>query len=211
LKAVQLGDGLIDKLINEGGLGDDLIGDGVDGYQYSIENKKSFNVWNMMLGLAAVLAVAFAVPLYGLYSGWFDDILPAKQPVVEAVAPTAPPQEVISIDTNMIGSILPVKFSSDEEKSAVYEKLGWEQPYEMTYKDLVNMDWVDHLEIGYEPIADIRFAAYLPNLETVTLSSSYITDLSPLIECPKLKTVQVSVDMLPVEIPENRFFEVELI
>jgi hypothetical protein len=32
----------------------------------------------------------------------------------------------------------------------------------MTYKDLVNMESVDRLEIGDEPISDIGFAAYLP-------------------------------------------------
>ena len=208
-KAYDLDENLLGKLANS--LDDRFIGDGITGYEYSIEKKKSVNKWNILLGLAAVLAVGFSVPLYGLYNGWFDSLLPAKQPVVEAVAPTAEPQEVISIGNNILGSILPVEFSSEEEKNAVYDKLGWGQPYEMTYKDLVEMDWVTYLEIGKEPIDNIKFAAYLPNLEGITLSNAHITDLSPLIECPNLKTVQVTADMLPMTLPAARSFEVEII
>ncbi len=209
-EAQQLDGELIDNLIKDGRLSSELIGDGITGYQYAIDNKNSFNAWNLMLGLAALLAIIFTVSLYGLYSGWFDGMLPARQVVAQAVAPTAPPQEAISINSNLIGSVLPVKFTSDEEKSIVYERLGWNQPYEMTYQDLVNMDWVNRLEFGNEPVSDIGFAAYLPNLEVITLNSSPVTDLKPLIECPKLKTVQITADMLPMEIPEGRGFEIEV-
>jgi hypothetical protein len=44
----------------------------------------------------------------------------------------------------------------------------------------------------------------------ITLNSSYIKDLSPLIECPRLQTVLVSADMLPMTIPGDRSFAVEV-
>ena len=210
VKTLNYDDELIDALTRDDYLGDKFIGDGITGYQYAIDKKTSFNTWNLMLALAVVLAVVLGTALYGLYNGWFDALLPAKQPVVEAAAPTIQPQEVISIDDNIIGSILPIEFSSEEEKNAVYEKLGWTQPSEMTYKDLVGMDGLTHLEISDEPIYDISFAAYLPDLEVITLYNAQITDLSPLIECPKLEAVQVTADMLPMTLPTPRRFEVEV-
>lgn len=215
-KHEQLGNGtlefdecLIEKLTSI--LKDELIGDGISGYQYAIEKKKNFNTWNVLLALAAVLAVALSVLTYRLYNGWYDELLPARQPLIEAVAPAAEPMEAISIDSNIIGSILPVRFSSDEERNAVYNLLRWEHTYEMTYKDLLEMEWVTHLEIENEPIKDISFAVYLPNLEMITLYSAHIMDISSLHECQNLNTVQVTADMLPMILPEQRNFEVEII
>jgi hypothetical protein len=65
-EAVRMTDGWIERLEAGGRLSGALIGDGVEGYQYAIDRQKSFNVWNLMLGLAAVLTVAFSVSLYGL-------------------------------------------------------------------------------------------------------------------------------------------------
>ncbi|MCK5128496.1 MAG: TIR domain-containing protein [Clostridiales bacterium] len=203
-------DGLMGELIKSEYLSEELIGNGIDGYQYSIDKTRSYNRWNIALVLAAFLAIGFSIALYGLYNGWFDALLPAKQPIVEIVAPTAQPQEGISIDSNLLGSVLPVQFSAEDEKTAVYEKLGWPHPYEMTYKDLLEMDSVTQLDICNEPIYDIKFATFLPNLEIITLFSSRITDLSPLIECPKLQVVQVTADMLPITLPTPRNFEVEI-
>jgi hypothetical protein len=163
-----------------------------------------------MLGFAGVLSIVFSITLYGLYSGWFDALLPAKRPVIETISPTPQPEETISIGGNIIGSVLPVVFPSVEEKNAVYQKLGWNQPDEMTYKDLVEMTGLTRLDISNEPITDITFAAFLPNLEVITLNRSQIRDLTPLIECPRLKTVQVSADMLPMTLPVPRRFDVEV-
>ena len=207
--AYDLDDMLIAKLENS--IGREFIGDGITGYQYAIEKKRHFNVWNMMLGLAGALFVVFGVSLYGLYDGWFDGLLPARQPVIEAVAPSEPPEEGVSIDDTIIGSVLPVSFSSAEEKNAVYQILGWTQPDEMTYADLVGMKGLTHLGIGDEPIYDLSFAAYLPDLEVITLHTARITDLSPLGGCPKLKTVAITADMLPMELPADRLFAVEVL
>ena len=85
---------------------------------------------------------------------------------------------------------MPVAFTTRKrKKNAVYEKIGWEQPYEMTYKDLMGIDWITNLEIWNEPIDSIAFAAYLPNLESITIANIQITDLTPLAACPKLETV----------------------
>ena len=201
---------LIDRLEND--LGEELMGDGISGYQYAIDKKRHYNVWNILLGVAAALFIGFGVGLYGLYDGWFDHMLPARQPVIEAAAPTAQPQEGVSVDDTLIGSVLPVSFSSDEDKHAVYQKLGWSQPDEMTYADLVGMGGLTELEIwADEPIYDLSFAAYLPDLEVISLYGALVTDLSPLGECPKLKTVKITADMLPVELPEDRRFEVEIV
>ena len=202
-------DTLIAKLVDT--IGREFIGDGITGYQYAIDRKRHFNIWNQMLWLAGALIVVFSVALYGLYDGWFDGLLPARQPVMEAAAPTMPPEEGVSAGDTIIGSVLPVSFSSEEEKPAVYQILGWSRPDEMTYADLLGMEGLAHLEIGDEPIYDLSFAAYLPNLEAVTLHSARVTDLSPLGGCPKLKTVEITADMLPVELPADRVFEVEVI
>ncbi len=209
-EALKFDENLINVLTNGDVLGEELIGGGITGYQYTIDKKRSFNIWNLMLGLAAVLIVVLPVSLYGLYNGWFDDLLPARQPVAEVAMPTASPPEVISIDSNIIGSVLPVGFSSKEEKNAVYNILGWTQPSEMTYNDLIDMEGLTHLEIGDEQITDLGFAAFLPNLEEISLYNSSINDLSPLIECPKLNTVRVTANMLPIALPEVRAFDVEV-
>ncbi len=208
LTIFDLGDDLIDRLTDN--IDPSFIGDGVSGYEYSIDKKRSFNTWNILLGLAAALAVVFAVSLYGLYSGWFDPLLPARQPAAEVIAPTEEPQDVISVGNNLLGSVLPVKFSSEKEKNAVYEIFGWSQPYEMTYKDLVEMEGLTDLELCSQWISDITFAAYLPDLERLRICCPQLTDLSPLIECPNLKTVQITMDMLPVTLPPDRSFEVEI-
>ena len=206
----DLDDTLIDRL--EQDLGGEYIGDGISGYQYAIDKKRHHNVWNILLGVAAALFIGFGVGLYGLYDGWFDDMLPARQPVIEAAAPTAQPLEGVSIDDTLIGSVLPVAFSSDEEKNAVYHKLGWTQDDELTYADLMGMEGLAELAIwGDEPIYELSFAAYLPDLEVITLHNAWVTDLTPLRECPNLKTVTVTADMLPMEIPADRAFAVEII
>ena len=203
---------LIDELIDKGLLNDQLIGDGVSGYQYAIGRKKAFNIWNLLLGFAAVLAVAFSISLYGLYNGWFDNLLPAKQQtVIASAAPTATREETVSIGNNIIGSVLPVKFQSDEEKEAVYQLLGWTQDSEMTYNDLMGLEHITHLGLSSEPVTDLSFAIYLPNLEVITLSGSQVSDLSPLVNCPKLQKVQVTADMLPLTLPEVWDFQIEVI
>ena len=208
LTIFDLDENLLDRLTDN--FDQSFIGDGICGYEYSIDKKRSFNTWNILLGLAALLVVVFAVSLFGLYSGWFDSLLPAKQPAAEVIAPVEEPQDVISVDNNLLGSVLPVKFASEEEKNAVYEIFGWSQPYEMTYKDLVEMEGLTDLECCSKWISDISFAAYLPDLERLKICCPQLTDLSPLIECPKLKTVQITMDMLPVTLPSARSFEVEI-
>jgi pyruvate,orthophosphate dikinase len=100
---------------------------------------------------------------------------------------------------------------NEEEKQAVYRKLGWTQPNEMTYNDLLEMQGMNRLDIsGEDSISDISFAAYLPDLEILSLRNSLVADLTPLSDCPKLKTVQVTVDMLPLKIPEMRSFRIEI-
>jgi len=207
METLVLDETLIDTLSSL--FDDKLMGDGVTGYQYAIDRKKSFNRWNILLGLAILLVAILGGFLYGLHAGWLDGLLP--KPVIMAAAPPAQTQEAIQIDSTVIGSVLPVQFSSDEEKNAVYQKLGWSCPNEMTYLDLTQMEDLTRLEISNEPIYDLSFAAFFPNLETVALSGSWVTDLSPLAQCEKLKTVEVSVDMLPLRIPEPRNFEVEVL
>jgi hypothetical protein len=203
-------DRLIHRLTEGGPIGSEFVGDGITGYQYSIDKKSSFNTWNLMLGLAAALAVSVGISLFGLYNGWFDSLLPAAQPA-PAATPTPSIAETVAIGDSLIGSIIPVMFTSVEEKAAVYKLLGWEQPYQMTYRDLLDMSRISKLEIGNIPVTNITFATFLPDLETLTLRGSRISDLSPLVNCPKLKTVEVTADMLPLTIPQNRIFEVVVI
>lgn len=203
---------VIETLSNGETLSPDLIGDGVSGYAYIIGKKKHFNLWNLLLGAAAVLICGLLVSLYGLYVGWFDSLLPAKQIVAEQAAPTPQPvEEAVSIDATLIGSVLPVTFSSDAERSAVYEALGWTGSSQMTYSDLNTMDQVTQLDLTGRPIVDLSFAAYLPNLESLNLCETPVTDLSPLMGCPHLKTVQVTANMLPLNIADDRHFELEVI
>lgn len=200
---------LVQRMIDSGSIGSEFIGDGVTGYQYAIDKKKSFNVWNLMLGFAAVLALFVSVSLYGLYNGWFDRYLPARQQSLNTAAPAVNQEQTIPVMNNTIGSVLPVKFTSEEDKKAVYQKLGWKQSNEMTYNDLLGMKGLNRLEISRDDsISDISFAAFLPELEYLSLQGSSVTDLTPLANCQKLKTVQVSADMLPLKTPEMRNFEI---
>ncbi len=192
-------------------MGPELIGDGITGYQYTIEKKRSRNLWNLLLGLAAMLVVLLSGALYGLYDGWFDELLPAAQTEIETEAPATESEQVVSAGSTLIGSVLPVHFSSEEEKNAVYEKVGWMQDSEMTYDDLLFLEGLTSLEIWEgDPIYDLSFAAYLPNLREIRLSGAQITDLSPLVDCPHLEVVRVSADILPLTIPEERGFSVEV-
>ena len=203
---------LVQLIIDCGRIGDEFIGDGISGYQYTIVKKRSFNFWNLMLCLAAMLAVVVSVSLYGLYNGWFDKYLPAKQqPILTMAAPAVQQEQTVAVINNIIGSVLPVKFSFEEEKQAVYQKLGWKQPNEMTYNDLMGMKGLSRLDFSRdELITDISFTAFLPDLEFLSLMNSQVVDLTPLIDCQKLKTVQITVDMLPMKIPDMRSFEIEV-
>ena len=55
---------------------DEYIGDGT-GYDRAISKKKGGALWNALVAVAIVLAIATAVGLYGLNQGWFDKYLPA--------------------------------------------------------------------------------------------------------------------------------------
>ncbi len=211
--ALHYDDGHVIEVLSDGGiLSQELIGDGVSGYAYEIVKRKQFNVWNLWLGVAAVLICALLYSLLGLYTGKFDDYLPAKQVLIEQTEPTAQPkEETVSISETMIGSVLPVTFSSDMERNAVYEVLGWSGTSAMTYRDLNEMEQVAQLDLTGRPITDLSFAAYLPNLEWLTLCETQVTDLTPLSGCPKLKTVQVTANMLPLSIATDQAFELEVI
>ena len=170
------------------------------------------NKWNALLGVAGFLIGILLFSLYGLYAGWLDDYLPGKQIVTEQVAPTAQPkEEVVSIGETMIGNVLPVAFSDDAERDAVYEVLGWTGTAAMTYRDLNEMDQVTQLDLTGRPIMDISFAAYLPNLERLNLCETWVIDLSPLNGCPKLMTVEISANMLPIGGATGRAYELEVI
>lgn len=211
--ALPYDDGRVIEAMSNGEImAQDLIGDGVSGYSYEIEKKKRFNIWNGLLALAALLVCGLLVSLYGLYVGWFDELLPAKQIVTEQAAPTVQPkEESVSIDETMIGSVLAVMFSSDAEREAVYQALGWTGTAALTYRDLNGMDQVTQLDLTGMPIVDLSFTAYLPNLESINLCETRVVDLSPLSGCAKLKTVQVSVNMLPLDLAPDRTFDLEVI
>jgi len=210
--ALDYDNGRVIEALSDGEtLAQELIGDGVSGYAYEIGRKRHFNVWNLLLGFAAVFLCALLISIYGLYTGRFDGWLPAKQIAAEQAAPTAQPQEeTVSIGETMIGGVLPVTFSSDAERDAVYEVLGWDGTSAMTYRDLNGMDQVTQLDFTGRPVADLSFAAYLPNLEWLTLFETQVIDLTPLSGCPKLKTVQVTANMLPLSVATDRTFELEV-
>jgi len=214
LPTFTLTEDLLTRLIHQGGIGVEFIGDGITGYEYLIEKKKTFNGWNILLGFAAILAVFVSVSLYGLYQGWFDEYLPAKQQILQ-VKPTGvtAEEETISVNQNLIGSILPVEFNSNEEKMAVYQKLGWSQQSEMTYNDLIAMEGLERLDLFLnDGISDLTFAAFLPDLKILSLHDSAVTDLTPLVNCYQLTTVEVTVQTLPLlTLPENRNFEIILV
>jgi hypothetical protein len=201
-------------LINQGGIGNEFIGDGITGYEYLIEKKETFNVWNIMLGFAAMLAVFVSISLYGLYHGWFDEYLPARQQTLQ-VEPTEidAKEETVSVKQNLMGTILPVEFNSNEEKMAVYQKLGWSLQSEMTYNDLISMEGLERLDLYLnDGISDLTFASFLPDLKILSLHDSAVTDLTPLVNCYQLTTVEVTVQTLSLlKLPKNRDFEIILV
>ena len=49
----------------------------------------------------------------------------------------------------------------------------------------------EYMDIGHDPLTSIEFCRYMPNLKLAILSFNYITDLSPLENCPDLYMLEM--------------------
>lgn len=56
----------------ENRLGEELIGDGVEGYEKIIEKKKNTNIWRILTIILAALMLASTIAAVGYFMGWFS-------------------------------------------------------------------------------------------------------------------------------------------
>jgi len=178
-----------------------FIGDGT-GYERKVGKGRRFGLWNLLILLAACLALLMGIGLYGLDQGWFDQILPglksaqenAKQPESAARDES---QENIVIENDLLAQAVAgqlgkselteaLKFDNDEEKNSFYAALGFDGSQdEMTLLDLTGMPCE---EVRLDPATN-RMLEYL----------TY---------CPDLKKVIIPYREFPLTIPETAAYEV---
>jgi|GEM_PF-1225733 len=205
---------LIDDLVYEEILTNRLLGDGEDGYSDDFVPIPP-NLWNILLGVGGVLFVFLGVLLYGLYSGRLDAFISERILKTEFSDPVRVIESKIEkIDPDSVPDVFPYPFMTEEEEAQILGILDFDtgSGHALTYGDLKNMTDVLELDINHEAIESIGFAVYLPNLESISIRKSSITDLSPLLNCKSLKAVGINPNLSPIEIiPSRRDFMVEVI
>lgn len=197
-----------------------LIGDGVTGYERGVGTAKKGNFWTAIIAVAACLIIALGAGVYGLNNGWFDDILPGLAPVPLATQPE--PKEVVHMGSNVITHGIFVQtnqklteeivFESEKTREMLYDAIGfydWGQETPLTYENLTT--WSND-EIWLNDCNEelLKYMQYFPQLRKIIIAGGELETLEPLLYCAELKTVCISANVFPVEIPENAPFTVEL-
>lgn len=90
-----------------------------------------------------------------------------------------------------------------EELTAVYQRIDSAAP-------LRELPVLRRLDVSGNPLIDINLAEGFGSLETLNISHTRIRSLVSTAYPPSLRTVYVSTDMLPMELPEDAPFEVVL-
>ena len=195
-----------------------LIGDGITGYERVNEKGKRSQLWNIILAFSILLGLGLAGVLYGVNKGYFDEYLPGR---IQIEVPTEQPVEegIDVIDNDILAQAIltqlgkddlmkEVEFSDEDTFIRFCKIFGYDYvDSHITYFDLTN----DHRKEVYmeNPTEEmLKLLKYYPELESVTIDEGNIKSLEPLNECPYLKQVIVSYNLLPIKIPENARFEV---
>lgn len=205
------------------GLDENLIGDGISGYTRSVGKKKG-SLWNILLGIAAVLACVLGLMLYQLNQGAFDSYLPGLNASAATAEPTADAsEETVQVDDGILGKAIADKvgkddlmqevvFSDIQTQNMLLDAIGfqnWDKDT-LTYFDLTNLD---SEELYFEKINDevLPLLQYLPNLKKITVRNGQLSNLELMTLCANLKTVCLYPDLFPLDIPQNASFSVEYV
>lgn len=202
-------------------LNNELIGDGVSGYERVISKAKKGNYWTGLIVFALALIAVLGTSIYGLYKGWFNDILPGLSPK-ESVIIKKEKENVMHFDSNvLINTIInqtesrlleEIEFKQPESKDALFEAINyneWKKHDNILYGDLVNYTEKE-LVLNYVNDELLDCMQYFPNLETMVLKEGKITKVSSLQRCSNLKILRITSDFLPFVIPEDIAFDIEL-
>ena len=198
-------------------LNDELIGDGISGYRIDLGKTKNGNYWTGLMVFAFVLVVVLALSIFGLNEGWFNDMLPGLN---EPIPETVEKQEVVTISDNALTHaiasetnniiIREVSFKSADTKKYLYELLNIDENTSIMYQDLVGND-SEELIIEFANDELLEYMQYFSNLKTITILDGDITSLDSLLQCAHLKIVKITNSVLPLNIPQEKLFEVEYI
>lgn len=199
---------------------DEYIGDGT-GYDRAISKKKGGALWNALVAVAIVLAIATAVGLYGLNQGWFDKYLPALKEAENVVdeSELLKAQEAEIEDAGIAKLIAEaagrtdlteeIQFDAKSEWHDFCDALGLDSNKEITVMDLQYLEQ-DYIYFDNATDQMLSYLKHLPNLKEIELENGHVTTLEELAACPKLEKVWVWENALPVKIPEAARFEVTI-
>lgn len=196
----------------------EYIGDGT-GYNREISKKRAGGIWNILIAVAVVLAIAIGVGLYGLNQGWFDKYLPAlaeAESVVdesellkaeEAEIKDADLAKLIAEATGRTDLTEKIQFASESEWYDFCDALGLNPSKQITVMDLqyLEQDYIYFDRPGDEALSYLK---HLPNLKELEIRNKKATTLEELAYCPKLERVYITGEVLPIKIPEVKNFEV---
>ena len=194
-------------------LDNELIGDGISGYKNEIGKVKKGNYWTGLIVFAIILFAVLATAIYGLYVGWFNNMLPSLDNKIEQ----KPTQEVVVTSSNVLTQTIAsmtneqlieyVAFDSQDTKDNIYKALNLNDETRIKYQDLVSNSTE---ELVFENANDelLNLMQYFSNLRSITILSGGISSLEPLLNCAHLTEVKVNKYVLPLIIPDNKIFEV---
>ncbi len=208
----------VEELISS--IPDEYIGDGT-GYDRDVSKKKHGGVWNILIAVAVILAIAIGVGLYGLNQGWFDKYLPALAEAESVVddSETLKAQEAEIKDANLAKLIAEatgrtdltekVKFTSESDWYDFCGSLGLDPKYQITIMDL---QYSEQDFVYFDNASDemLSYLKHMPNVREIELNGNRVTTLEELVSCPRLEIVWVRECVLPVTIPEAANFEVRI-
>ena len=204
-----------EKLLNS--LDERLIGDGITGYERQNEKGKRSYLWNIVLGLSVILMMALGTCIYGLNSGWFDEYLPGRK-IVEIHTEEPDVESADTINSSVLAQAIlsqlgkdelmkEVEFNNEEDFIKYCEIFGYNYvDHHITYFDLTN-DHRQEIYIDYAKQGYLELLKYYPSLEKIIIDGGEINSIEILNECPYLKTVDISFDILPVTLPDDMRFE----
>ena len=196
-------------------LDDELIGDG-SGYDAALNNRRRFNIWNVLLALSLLLICSLIFALFGISQGYFDDYLPGRR-INETVITEKPEQEKIDVDSSALAQAIlaqigqtemleEVTFTNEADRGAFYEAIGFETDSGeiLTYYDLTKID-KDTLYLYDASEEVLELLKYLPSLKFIYLDLADISSLEVLNSCPYLEGVYLTYRSFPVALEKLRF------
>lgn len=197
-------------------LPDSYIGDGT-GYDRLIGKKKNVALWNILIGVAAAIAITIGTGLFGLNNGWFDSYLPGLNQEAKSSV-EAQDNEAVTIDNDILANAMAAQagrtdlneelsFTDSKYSESFFNAINRSADEKTTYGNISSMD-INDIFLENANDETINCLSYMSNLESIRIASGEISSLSPLLQCPKLKSIYLNQSIFPVDIPENSLFDV---